>query len=492
MGDGDYFGYTPGGNERLRRNNFIARHMGEDMSHYPPVESGGEYPGDTINWDDPKLSGQQKENENSLLANDSIEKIRKRMLAQDPTAMYGLADKWFRVIQVIEDIRERVRNAALGLKNGGDGTPGNNGGWRGQGANAFLARGPGATLKSLEDWHDAAYSNWMGTLTLAQAIPTHQGKINELYEQYKQAMVSYSKDWLKHYGLEDKKVEDLSGEMKDQYVTDLKNLESWWSIQARQIQFGMAKEYHSVMNGELRGGSSTVYEGPTDAVMPDPNFLAKIIAPTVPNVGKPNVGKPNVGKPNVGKPNVDKPNIDKPDLKDRPNIDKPSVDPDSVPDPRADVDAPTRNIVNPPVPTVVPPMPPPVVPPLPVGQKPPTGLLGPRGAPTLDPALRNNANNLLNNLPGQGKGVQGLLNKQAFNAGQQLQNTNPPSLPQSPMKGQPGAPPPQAPLKGKPTTGQQGRDRGQIQRPGSSENEPQSGRGTPGAPPASRQQRAPG
>jgi hypothetical protein len=482
-GDGDYFGYTSVGNKELTDRIRFSRNDPDagDVRHYPPKESNGEWPSDTINWDDPKLSGDRKDKETSLLAADSIEKIRKRMLAQDPTAMYQLGDKWFRIVRVIDDIRERVLNGAMGLKNGGNGSPGNHGGWKGKGAEAFLARGPGATIKSLDDWKTAAMANWMGTLALAQSIPNHQYKINELYDQYKKAMVSYSDDWKKKYGVEDKKVEDLHSDLQDQYVSDLRGLESWWSIQARQIQYGMAKEYHSVMDGELRDGRATVYEGPTDAVQPNPQFLARALMGNPPTPGR---VAPKLGGPNVSKPNVSTNGLSM--LKSTANLNKPNITPPKVeiegqlkPDVKPDITAPT---VTPP--TVAPPVPPPV----PVGKQP----FGLRGSPGPAPSLRGGPGNLLNNLPGQGKGGPSVLGRSAVNPGQ-VPNSGTPSLPQSPMKGQPGAPP-QSPMKGKPPSAQS-KGRGQVQRPGAPEGTPGApnpGRGAPGAPSTGRGQRAPG
>jgi hypothetical protein len=194
--DDPYFGYTTAGNQQLLDQRRLAARMGEDIRHYQSPPSGSDFPDFTVDYDSERVKDMDYEQRTALAANDSIEKIYKRIMAQDAGPLYQLSDQWYRVFLVIEDIAGRVRKAANGLRYGGDGTKNTGKGWTGNGADAFLARGPGATLKSLDDWKSAATVNWVGTYSLAGTILTHQAKMAELWARYKQTMVTESRKWL--------------------------------------------------------------------------------------------------------------------------------------------------------------------------------------------------------------------------------------------------------------------------------------------------------
>ncbi|GAB3161159.1 hypothetical protein GCM10027290_67970 [Micromonospora sonneratiae] len=424
-GEGDYFGYTSAQNTELQESLRLARRMGEDISHYPPPDDGGQYIEPTVNWSKPNFRDDQTEQ--AARSNDTIEKINKRIMAQDSSAVLELSDQWYRVVQVIDDIRARVLLAANGLKHGGDGSPGNKKGWTGDAADAFLARGPGATIKSLDDWRSAAVTNWLGTSTLAWAIPGHKSKMSKLYSDYKAAMGRASTEWRDEY-IDGKSIDEANESQRDMYVTHLRQIEFWWSLEAQKIQYDMAKEYWSVMTEELNGGFATVYEGPPDAVQPNPDFITRAM---MGEFGMP----PNVsGVPNVG--NRPAPKVKTPDvrgLQDRAvntNALKEKI-PDDVKKP--DVTAPDVKTPAVDKPNVIPPtVAPPVLPPVP-GNGQFTGT-----PPVVRPApsLNNLGNNLLNNLPGQGQNSPSVLRPGASNLSAPGTGA-PPSMPQSPMKGQP-------------------------------------------------------
>ncbi|MEH1013629.1 hypothetical protein V6U90_11015 [Micromonospora sp. CPCC 206060] len=447
-GEEPYFGYTTADNTLLLQNRQLARRMGEDIRYYPAPENG-EYIEPTINWEDPRFSDADQERSNQLFANDSIEKIYQRVMAQNANAVREVADQWYRVSQVIQDISDRVLNAARGLKYGGDGSPGNSGGWTGQGADAFLARGPGATLKSLDEWRSAAITNWLGSLSLASTITSHQSRMSSLYEQYKQAMVTFGNEWQER-NLGDVPVEDAGPTAQDKYVTALRTEQIAWSKRAQQIQYEMARSYWSIMSEDLAGGRATVYEGPTDAVQPNPEFLARYMRGRLPSIGNPS----RVGTPNVTTPTISTRNVPTPDANLQRTVSRLVAEP-TVPgqDQGRQQTTPTPEITVPDVgmPTVPTPTPTlPVVPPV----VPAVGNLPVRGVPTVPgvPGVPGTGQPGTGSLPGsalargtnllgdaRAGGVPGVLRGVPAVPGAPGEGL-PPSPPQNPARGAPGGP----------------------------------------------------
>nr|MDT0659355.1 hypothetical protein [Micromonospora sp. DSM 115978] len=431
-GEDDYFGYSTAQNEQLQQNRQMARRMGEDIRYYPAPPSG-DYIEPTTNWDTEEGRVLSSDEEKQAFYQDSIEKINKRIMAQDAAVVRQLADQWYQVNQVLDDLRDRVHGAALKLKDGSDG----DGGWSGQGADAFLARGPGATLLSIDAWEDAAVTNWLGTLRLAGVIESRQSEMAALWDRYTQGMVEASTQYLQSKGYES--IDDLvpGTPGADQYVTFMRNNQLSWNWEAQKVQYGMARDYWSVMNEDYAGGRATVYEGPTDAVRENPEFIArhKLGEMGLPNITPPRLGPnltgPNITAPTVG-PTITPPNVAAAQLTG-PNITAPNVVPDVTTDGGgANLTGPNITAPNVTGPAVVAPVVPPVVPrtTLPGGQPPPAPPALRTGGP---PALPGRG--LLSNLPGGG--VSGVLRS---GGPPPSAEGLPPSLPQS-RAGQPPPPP---------------------------------------------------
>ncbi|MBO4206433.1 hypothetical protein GSF22_10495, partial [Micromonospora echinofusca] len=446
-GEDPYFGYSTSDNTLLLQSRQLARRMGEDIRYYPPPESG-EYIEPTINWDDPKFSDADQERSNQLFANDSIEKIYQRVMAQNANAVREAADQWYRVSQVIQDISDRVLNAARGLKYGGDGSPGNSGGWTGKGADAFLARGPGATLKSLDDWRSAAITNWLGTLSLADTITSHQSRMSTLYAEYKQAMVTFGREWQERNIGTDVSIEDAGPHAQDKYVTALRTEQIMWSKRAQQIQYEMARSYWSIMSEDLNGGRATVYEGPTDAVQPNPDFLARYMRGRLPSIG----GPPQIGgSPNVTTPTISTRNVPTPDPNLQRAVGRLVAEQTGTGQDRGQQTTPTPEITVPEVGTPTPTLPTaPVVPPVVpgVGNLPVRGAPNAPGVPGLPGtgqqpgtgSLPNSALTRGTNLLGDARGgVPGVLRGVPTVPGTPGEGL-PPSPPQNPARGAPGTP----------------------------------------------------
>lgn len=441
----DYFGYTTAGNEDLMESRRMATRMGEDIRYYPPPQGDTNYIEPTPNFAEKFEGGLSPGEETREYYANGIEQIYKRVMSQDPVVLHQLADQWFELNQVLDDLRTRVLKAATNLKEGGDGA-GGNGGWTGAGADAFLARGPGATLKSIDDWEQAAFQNWMGTLALASAMSQRRGEMAQLWREYKEGMVSHSQMWLDNamnYDPDGRPYSSPDAIPKgsydaESYITWMRQGQLAWHHKAQKIQWDMAQDYWSTMSEDFAGGRATVYEGPRDSVMPNMEFIARYKMGPMPSITKPNIATPNAVNPNITTPNVTKPDITVPDV--TPNTGKPDITAPSVDDVvRPDITTPTvtpPNITTPvvPPPVVTPPVPPPVIAPPAV-----TGL--PKGLPTTRPGLMPPADGLLSNLKSGG-------GPSVLRAGMNPPGAEslPPGMPQG---GRPGQAPPPPAIKGR-------------------------------------------
>jgi hypothetical protein len=450
-GEEDYFDYSTATNQRLQENRRMARRMGEEISRYTPPPNTSAYPDPTTNFQDENL---ERTDEVERLANaETIEKIRKRVMAQDPTVVRQLAWQWYEVNLVLDDARTRVLDASTKLREGKDGK----GGWTGAGAETFLALGPGATIKSIDDWEQAAIDNWLGLLALAGVMEDRRGEMERLYTEYKNHMVQFDADLRGDMTDQEIKDEDL----EDEYIDLLRTEAEKYHQRAQTLQYNMAQDYYRVMREDLAGGTATVYEGPTDAVVPNPAFIQRYMMNQfgAPNINRPNIGSPNVGNPNITQPNIQPPVIDKPTVQAQLtdlNLAKPDIEAPDVGD-LVKPDAVDPNITTP---TVTPPVLPPVITPPAVN---PGKLPGTAGLRQPGPVPTPPGQGLLKNLPsGGGPGVlrSGALTPPTADG-------LPPGMPQGQRSG--GAPPPP-----------------QIKRPGSGPNAPMTpqgkGGGRPGDP----------
>lgn len=282
MADDRYFGYTSAGNAQLNDLRKWSRHTGEDLLRYPPSQTSQDYT-PTPNWKDPKYEQEpdyKKYEQNwKDQAADTIEKIRYRIMGQDVGQIDALSQQWFAIVMIIENLGDNIFDKATALRTGGNG----GGAWTGPASDAFLARGPGAALKSLDDWKSAAVTNWLGLSYLSSTVVDHQSKMADLYDQYKAAMVQVSNE----FGGGDPQVR---ADNPDGYVTLLREKAQLWHQKAQDLEYSMAQGYWQVINSHLNGGSGTIFEGPTDAVKPDPKFMGPP-PPTAPHLGTP----PNLG-----------------------------------------------------------------------------------------------------------------------------------------------------------------------------------------------------
>ncbi|MDQ7907782.1 hypothetical protein RB614_24990 [Phytohabitans sp. ZYX-F-186] len=444
----NYWGYETSGNTELQREREALRHMpeGRDGSYryYPPLEAGSNYPSPTVDWDDPRMD-EDSDEYRAAYANDSVERIYKRVMAQDSAAVRRVAHQWRNTYHTLDELADRIYDLADKLRSGGGGS---DKGWQGKGAEAFMARGPGATLKSIDDWKYAATIISSGIDALADKIDHYQGRMETFYEEYKSHMVSRSNEFLGMYGFDS--VGDLEGQRLhgfdagESYVNIMRHASDEKVAEARQIQADMAESYRTTMWQEFAGAKETRYEGPGDAVQHNQAFVERWMTEKfAPNITPPSITQPNITPPTITPPSVDPAllkQLEKP-LGLQPDITAPSVDQADLPS--------TENLTQN-APQITPPnvvMPPAALPP-PAIAPPAIRQVGPAGPPALrapgELPTGPGAGRLLNNLPGGG-GPGVLRGASAPPSAEGL----PPSPPQGARPGQ-GTPPPQIKRPGQP------------------------------------------
>ncbi|MEJ3743591.1 hypothetical protein WEI85_09910 [Actinomycetes bacterium KLBMP 9797] len=394
MGDGrhDYWGYTTAGNTQLNESRRQAARMGEDIRYYPDPPSSGSYPNSTVDWNNPRMD-EDSDEYRAAYGSDSVEKIYKRIMAQDPAAMDKVAHQWFNVYYTLENLANRVYELSDRLKNGGGGS---DKGWTGAGADAFMARGPGATMQSIDAWRDAALINGQAAYALSFEMRTYRDKMETWYRDvYKPHMVSMSGEALEILGADNlEEIEDRPGDDGLRYVNLMRHASDHKVEEARAIQSEMAEAYRRVSYEEFAGGTETVYEGPSNAVAPNQNFINNYLKNKfAPNIPAPNIQQPNISKPNITAPNISADvlnQIEKPNG-DKPNITQPNIDTSDLPTQEQVNDLKQPPQITPPnigIPVLPPPIPPGLGKGLPTGA-PPTIRTGdlPGRAPAISRAL---------------------------------------------------------------------------------------------------------
>jgi hypothetical protein len=261
-----YFGYSAADNADLA----MARMPGEDTSMYPHDDTSS--PDYKPTLDPTKLTPGDTNSSVKRLPGDSVEKVYQRIMGQSPGKIREIAHQWWSIYEQLGDVGSALWRESNALQNGGDGDVQGTHyqhGWQSPAADAFLARGPGATIKSLDDWSRAAYNNAEGLYTLADMVDGHQTTIEGIYQDYKEHMATYSANLLG--GLHLRSLDDLADGpqfSRDYYVDRMRNLAFEWTQKAWGVEHDMAQDYWNVTLGNLNQGTHTIYEGPHDAVVP--------------------------------------------------------------------------------------------------------------------------------------------------------------------------------------------------------------------------------
>ncbi|BCJ33265.1 hypothetical protein Athai_07680 [Actinocatenispora thailandica] len=432
--DGNFFGYDTSKNTELLENRHMAYKMGDgDVSHYNiegasgnnfskyhPTMDRSKMPGGKdasgintdnrgSNWADARgnyddahkawqFANSSDSNVQNIMKNNTIEHIRHRILGQNAKGASEVAGHWRAVKGTLDDMSKSVHDPTYALWSSDK--------WTGDAAKAFFQMGPGATLKSLQDWTQAAQNNIDAFDHLASIIPGYHQQIIDLYNEYKGAIKTASDTYFdsghpgwnvydQHTHLHIKSADELmskgSPSDQNQFIAVMKGVGAIYHLKAQDIELNMANDYQTAIT-KLQQGLSTTFEGPWNAVMDRPGTVPPPNLGAGPGAGPgatPNVAKPNVAKPNIAKPNIAKPNVPPPDqpVQDAVAPEPPPVAPPAVSPPPAQTSAPP-----PPGPTPAPaPVPAPVPPVAPTAPPALGRRLAPSTSPTTQNAFRSNA-----------------------------------------------------------------------------------------------------
>jgi hypothetical protein len=268
--DDQYYSYDSAHDQKMINRRLESRYTPHDSLHYPRLSLEG-LPRATSKWDkttfEPNESsfdyGRQK-------SENSVEHIKKRIMGQNADAAAALGDQWDHVVTFIDNIAASIRNETDALRNGTGHTGGPGAkGWHSPAADAFLARGPGATLKSLDDWRDMAVRNRDVMHAMAGVIRQRQVDFADFYDRYRRTMVAKMNEFTDGGPLT-----NIPADRRPQFMDIIKDLEWEWTCQAQAKEYDMAQDYYAMINTGLdSGGRGTVYEGPHDAVVADPKLV---------------------------------------------------------------------------------------------------------------------------------------------------------------------------------------------------------------------------
>lgn len=281
------YGYSTGTNKQWRELAYIGHHTGEDLTHYERPDTSQFYANYTPTYKPPAHDYE------TTGTHDSIELIYPRVMAQKSDAAMQISNHWLAVYQTLEALGEQIQvNTDLTTLT-----------WQSNGADVFRSRGPGATLKSIEDWKQAATVNASGLAYLSGQIDSRQSDMRALWNQYLAATSNFRSQVFQEADVSS--VEELQALGKDarinsMYVSGLKAIEDEYAYRAQQIEAAMAADYTDVAGPKLAGGTAGVFEGPSDAVMTSAGQPPPPLPPSAP--GAPGGGPVVPGVPAVAPP----------------------------------------------------------------------------------------------------------------------------------------------------------------------------------------------
>ncbi len=276
------------------------------------------------------------------VTHDNIERVYERIMAQKSGNAAKAAGAWGRLHNLLIGMQDTVRKHTDALRDGGSvgkDPKDHYGAWRSPAADAFFARGPGATMKSLGDWAAAAAANQTGLSALADVIDRYQKEMDGLYKQYLAALRAAEAAW--DNILHDPKLSPNGGlgsageKPREFFIDILKKVRNgdleggvnpanpgaamghplgveeqiWaaiggntnWNAKAFDLEYRMAQEYYHTIVNKLGEGHSTRYEGPTNATTVDPktatDALKNYLAGQLGGPGGGGLGVPSFGVP---------------------------------------------------------------------------------------------------------------------------------------------------------------------------------------------------
>ncbi|MFB9323882.1 WXG100 family type VII secretion target [Cryptosporangium minutisporangium] len=275
MGDDKYYGYSSGENEQLADLRVQGRRMGENFTEYGDSSVGSQHfqdyqqtykptgnPSESMTQESYDYYNKKDGYGRTGASGSGIEAIYKRIMGQKPEKVQALIHHW-------KTIAENLRTVGDTLKQQSDGVSKS---WKSPGAQQFLALGPGAALKSINDWQEAADQTAAALGVVLSALTAKQAEIGRLYKQYLDEVAAWHKE------LEIKGPEEVKN-AEDLYTKHLAEMHQKYTYPAQVIESSLGDAYWDGYNGVV---SSTpgIYEGPTNAVVAPPGLF--LDAPTLP------------------------------------------------------------------------------------------------------------------------------------------------------------------------------------------------------------------
>jgi hypothetical protein len=262
-----YYGYTTQGNTDLIKARHMAYKTGDgDISRYPSISNSPSY--------EPTLDPGKTDLSQDKINADTVERVRKRINSQSARDMHDMSQQWTDIHNALQGVVDYLTAQTNPLLDS----------WQSNAAKVFLARGPGASLKSIHDWMESAKTNASGIEALAGEIEKYQAQMAGLWQRYTNAT-----DGFKVRFASDPYAEPLpssgprprprpgpaptggtglsQADLNEKLVSGLSEIEQHFGTEARQLEHQMAQAYWGVAWPGLNGASATVYEGPTDSVV---------------------------------------------------------------------------------------------------------------------------------------------------------------------------------------------------------------------------------
>ncbi|MEN3310643.1 MAG: hypothetical protein V7603_6845 [Micromonosporaceae bacterium] len=262
-----YYGYTTAGNTDLIQARHMAYKTGDgNISRYPSISNSPDYT--------PTLDPGKTDLSQDKINADTIERVRKRINSQSARDMHDMAQQWTDIHNALQGVVDYLTTQTNPLLDS----------WQSKASTVFLARGPGASLKSIHDWMESAKSNATGISALAGEIEYYQLQMAQLWQRYTDAVGGFKTRFDADPYAQPipsnrptprprpgPAVNGGSGlspaQLHDKYVTGITEIERQFGAEARQLEHNMAQAYWNVAWPGLNGASATVYEGPSDSVV---------------------------------------------------------------------------------------------------------------------------------------------------------------------------------------------------------------------------------
>lgn len=316
---GDYFGYTtPQAGPYV-----IHDDLSIDAPNYRPVNSyypaGYQAPDYTPT---PHVDGGNGDpnQDNQINGDNSIAIIYRKVMSQHADEATAIADAW----QQIHDSLDALGDSIYGISSDMYSSGGASGGkWSGAAADEYMKRGPGATLKSIDDWIGSAASYATGMRAVAATIDkfqnstgqvaTYDGKpvpgMVQLWQNYERDMNDAAQQVVDQYTKYGSKftvqqVKDAAkdptsdqaaefGPVRSEIVERMMSVTWKYDAMAQALIWEMAQEYQTIARDGGYFQRATIYEGPHDAIQDvqlSPAVFGLGAPPSLPSPpGKPDV-----------------------------------------------------------------------------------------------------------------------------------------------------------------------------------------------------------